>query len=38
MAALRVELRRIGADVEIVADEWCTLRDVRDSLPPRPLT
>lgn len=31
LAALRVELRRIGAEVEIVADEWCnTLRDVRD--------
>jgi methylaspartate ammonia-lyase len=31
LAALRLELRRIGAEVEIVADEWCnTLTDVRD--------
>ena len=31
LAALRLELRRIGAPVEIVADEWCnTLADVRD--------
>lgn len=31
MAGLRAELRRIGAEVEIVADEWCnTLDDVRD--------
>jgi methylaspartate ammonia-lyase len=31
LAGLRGELRRIGAAVEIVADEWCnTLGDVRD--------
>jgi methylaspartate ammonia-lyase len=31
LVALRPELRRIGADVEIVADEWCnTLGDVHD--------
>lgn len=29
MAALRAELHRVGADVQIVADEWCnTLRDI----------
>jgi len=31
MAALRAELRGIGAPVEVVADEWCnTLEDIRD--------
>ncbi|MCE7003096.1 methylaspartate ammonia-lyase [Kibdelosporangium philippinense] len=31
LAALRAELSRIGADVQIVADEWCnTVQDIKD--------